>query len=183
MKLTLNLASRTFVNRRALFGIYTLLGSALGLLLVFNLVFFWRSQLHLRQVREHLTELEQVAGGATGEKGGGMTAASYEQMLERIHFANEVLAQDSFRWTALLSHLEEVVPKKVAVSGIQPDYKERSLRIAGLARGIEDLREFLDNLNDSPYFKEVYLLQQDRVKRGASGLGGVSYSIVVKEAF
>jgi len=182
MKLTLNLSSRTFINRRALYGIYALIGGALGLLLVFNLAFFWRSQAHLRQVREHLAELEKAVGSAS-EKGGGMTAAAYEQMLKRIHFANEVLDQDSFRWTALLSRLEDVVPEKVAVSGIQPDYKERSLRLVGVARGVGDLQEFLDNLVDSPHFKEVYLLQQGRVESDASGAGGVSYSIDVREAF
>jgi len=183
MKLTLNLSSRTFVNRRALYGIYTLLTVALGLLLVLSLVLFGRAQMQLRQARGHLAELEQAGGGARMHGVGSMSSAAYEKVLERIHFANEVLAQDNFSWTDLLNHLEEVVPEKVAVSGIHPDYKERSLRIVGVARGVSDLREFLDNLSDSPYFKEVYLLQQGRVERSAAAGAGISYSIVVREAF
>ena len=183
MKLTLNLSSRTYLNRRALYGLYTLLSCVLALLLVFNVAFYLRSQGDVRQIREHLAKLEKDSGGAREEGASGMTAAAYAEVLDRIDFANEILDQDSFRWTALLSQLEEVVPAKVAVSGIQPDYKERSLRLTGLARGVGDLQEFLDNLIDSPHFNQVYLLQQGRVEPGATGVGGISYSIVVREAF
>jgi type IV pilus assembly protein PilN len=139
----------------------------------------------MRQIREHLAELGREATSAKQAEGSTFTPAAYEKLLDDIRFANEILAQDSFRWTALLNRLEEEVPARVAISSIAPDYKGKSLRLTGLAREVEDLQRLLDSLLASTYFSDVYLLQQSRLKEAGQGdtAGAISFSIVVRGAF
>lgn len=185
MKLTLNLASRSYLNRRALYAFYLVASGLLLLLLAFGIGLHLRSQAQVRQIREHLAELGRETAGATQVEGSTFTAAAYEKLLAEIRFANEILVQDSFRWTVLLDRLEEVVPQNVAIGSIQPDYKGHSLNLTGLARGVEDLQQFLDELIASAYFSDVYLLQQSRLKAAGQGeaAGVISFSIVVRGAF
>lgn len=185
MKLTLNLASRSYLNRRALYTAYAALGTALALLLVLNLAFYLRGQGQVRHLKVRLAELDrELAGGQ--DVAADFSPSAYRQLLGEVAFANEILVKDSFRWTALLDRLEEVVPDKVMIRGIQPDYKAGSLRLTGQARRVRDLRLFLDNLILSPDFNDVYLLQQAReVSKSDRGRAreGIGFSIVVKGAF
>lgn len=188
MKLSLNLASRSYLNRRALYAMYAALITVLVLLLTLNLGFFLRGQFQARQLKARLAELDQELAGRQ-EVAKGFNPDAYDKMLAEIAFANEIILKDSFRWTALLDRLEEVVPDKVIIRGIQPDFKEGSLSLTGEARRVVDLRQLLDNLIHSPDFSDVYLLTQSREStrgaRGGHGSGGegISYSIVVKGAF
>jgi len=184
MKLSLNLASRSYVNRRALYLFYAVLFSVLVLLLALNLVFYLRTRSQTRHLHERLAVFDrELAGGQ--EKGGRFSPEAYEKMLQDIAFANEILVKDSFRWTALLDRLEEVVPAKVIIRGIQPDYKTSSLNLTGTARRVEDLKRFLDNLIESSTFSDAYLLQQSReTGRGKNGgQGDIDFTIVVRGAF
>lgn len=185
MKITLNLASRTYLNRRALYGFYVVMSAVLVLLLALSLFFHLRNQAHVKELREHLSTLKQEAAGAAKAEGNAFSPAAYEKLLTDVRLANEILAQDSFRWTALLGHLEEVVPETVAISAIQPDYKENSLNLTGLAKGVEDLQLFLDKLIASAHFSDVYLLQQARLKETGPGVAAeaISFRLVVKGAF
>ena len=185
MKLSLNLASRSFINRRALYGFYAFLLSLLVLLLVLNLAFYLRSQSQARHLNERLVEFDRELSERQ-ETALDFSPAAYEEMLEEIAFANEILVKDSFRWTALLDRLEEVVPDKVIIRGIQPDYKSGSLNLTGEARRVEDLKRFLDNLIQSSHFSDVYLLQQAREAgkgRNGGGQGNIGFTLVVRGAF
>lgn len=185
MKLSLNLASRSYVNRRALYALYAFLFALLIFLLVLNLGFYVRSQAQARQLNERLAEFDKDLAGRQ-ETSNGFSPAAYEEMLEEIAFANEILVKDSFRWTALLDRLEEVVPDKVIIRGIQPDYKSASLNLSGGARKVGDLRRFLDNLIQSSHFSDVYLLQQSRDSgkgKNGRGQGEIGFTIVVRGAF
>lgn len=183
MKLTLNLATRTYLNRRFLYGAYAVLTTVLVLLLALNIFLFVRSWTHARQIRGHLAELEHEVRISQGEGGKVVTQADYQKLLERIAFANEILDQDNYRWTALLNRLEEVVPDNVAISGIQPNYKEKTFSLTGAAKGVGDLQLFLDNLIDSPHFSDVYLLQQSRAGSKDEGPTTISFSVAVKGGF
>ncbi|BCR05767.1 fimbrial protein [Desulfuromonas versatilis] len=184
MKPTLNLASRTYLNRRAVNALYLILGIALVALLAWNGAAIFQSRSQGAQLRARLAELEQEMASRRGSDA-DFSPAAQQQLHERIAFANEIILQDSFSWTGLLDRLEEVLPAGVRISEIQPDYKDSSLRLVGLARNVGDMRNFLDRLMQSAEFSDVYLLSQGRVdfKEGASQQSVVGFSIVVKGAF
>ncbi|MBE0596299.1 MAG: PilN domain-containing protein [Desulfuromonadales bacterium] len=169
MKLTLNLASRSYVNRRALYLFYTLLIGVLLLLLVFHLAWGWRLHAHSRQVAAQVEELDKQLGEVPDDTALVITPAAWERQATLVGFANVVLERDGFRWTALLDRLEEVASEGITIRSLQPDPKENSIKIAGQARSVQHLQEFLDQLMASSAFPETYLLQQATEKVKASG--------------
>lgn len=186
MKLTLNLASRSYVNRRALYAAYAATIVALLLLGGFNLTRAWRLNVQAGQIETRLAELEARAGAVRGASGGAITPAALEQQRAAIGFANEILLRDSFRWTSLLDRLEAVAVEGVSIRALQPNFKNQALRLTGHARSIKELREFIDRLIAAPGFSEVYLLQQsnEKVKTPAGAeRPAVSFSLALKGVF
>ncbi len=182
MKLALNLASRTYLNRRALVTFYWLVILALVALLVFNLIFFLRSQTQARQIMSHLEELERDLVKGQGEVQ-TFNQQAYETLLTQIESVNGIISKDSFRWSELLSHLEDLVPQGVALRSIQPDFKNGTLALQGVAEDVPKLRQLLDQLVADERLGEVNLLQQAKVqvKEPAGGEATlIAFSIVVK---
>ncbi len=184
MKLLLNLASRPYVNRRALYAFYALLTCILLVLLFFNGHYFLELKAHARQIENHLRQLGRSSGPDTS--GGKIDPMDFEELKGEIAFVNEILQKDSFRWTILLNQLEEVVAEGVSLKSIHPNFKEKSLNITAEARDTETLRLFLDRMIASPHFSEVFLFRQAKVTV-KDGQGrehdAVSFSLVLKEAF
>lgn len=184
MKLTLNLSDKPYINRRALYLGYTLFAGALFLLLILNGAYLHRLHSHAGEVESHLAELESQGGG-----GAAVTELNPEEVRrqqEKIAFANDILHRDSFRWTQMFDRLEESAVEGVSVRSLQPDYKDRSLQLRGVAAGVDELRSYLDSLIASPHFSEVLLLEQSRTEVGeATGVKrtALAFSIVLRGAF
>lgn len=185
MRLTLNLASRSYLNRRVLYAVYLVLAAALAALFAMSLLATLRSQQRVEQIRSHLAELDQdyVNGQDLALS---FNPADYQLLLKDIEFANDIISKDNFQWTELLGHLEIVVPDGVAIRGLSPDFKGGSLQINGVCRGLRELQTFLDNLLTDAAFSETYLLQQGKVAIRAAGgrqYDATGFSLVVKGAF
>jgi len=182
VKLSLNLATRSYLNRRAIY--FSLLGVAgflLGLLALHGYDYF-RSRNRIVQLEERLTELEAKTEKVRGTAPPKLDAQEQKQLTADIEFANQTLKKDSFRWTALLDHLEKLVPPGVAVRGIRPDFQTGAVNLTAAAVGVKELQSFLDNLIGSPDFHDVYLLQQAR-QEARTGGALLNFSVVVKGAF
>ena len=186
MKPSLNLATKTYLNRRLLYAGY---GAAIILLLGGLAGFgsyFWHYRQNERVIAASLEQLQQQALEARGANKVPFSTAAYQQVLQRIAFYNVVLAKDSFRWTHLLGRLEDLVPDGVGLRSIQPDFNNHSLKIGGLARNLEKLQRFLDNLLAAKDFSAVYLLNQARVQGTPQQPGlkdELQFSIVLEGAF
>jgi type IV pilus assembly protein PilN len=162
MNLNLNLASRAYVNRQALYLCYALLVALLVVLLLLLGGSYYRLHADNGRISDQLEEINRdlgFQGSATQE----ISSPAYQQLQERVSYANQLLVKDSFRWTELLDHLEEVVTDGVRIRSIQPDYRQGELKLIGVARGLGDLRSFLDRLITSPHFSDVFLLDQASV--------------------
>lgn len=84
-----------------------------------------------------------------------------------VAFANSLILRKSFSWTSLLGRIEKAVPKGISVTRIAPEFKavegkgeEEVVMLTGYARSLEALTELIINLEDSAYFREVFLLNQ-----------------------
>lgn len=184
MKLTLNLASKKHLDRQTVYVAYGVILAFLGMLLLLNLNTVIRGQMQVSTLRGHLSKLEDDAG--KGAKGAlAVSPARMQQTQDEVAFANELLEKDSFRWTEMLNHLEEVVRRGISIRSISPDYKEGGLKVSGLARDGKTLRQFIDRIEASDHFAEVFLFRQANVevdyrkrKRRA-----VSFSLELKGVF
>jgi len=158
MRISINLASRPFVELRPLFlrlrvlmGLLAAVAIALGV---------WA---HLLQQRlNHATAQMDTLRNAT-------TAAQQERLhneqrmrqpvnaavLERAHFLNRLFLAKSFSWTAVMMDLENVLPTGVQVTSIEPQVTQTGdviirMRVSGerdravqLVRNLEHSKRFL----------------------------------------
>lgn len=183
MKLTINLSTRTYLNRRALFGWYGFIGFCLLVLLGF---YFWSVYLGYSQKRILESRLGEISQKIEELKTTDVdySVAKAKALEQKIQQANGLLLRDSFRWTTLLGRLEEVVPEGAGVQSITPDFKDKSLRLVGLTRDVATLRSFIDSLLASTYFSDVYLLTQDQlIPQGESSDALIRYTVLLKGAF
>jgi type IV pilus assembly protein PilN len=186
MAFTLNLASRRYINRRLLSRCYGLAVLVLLLGLLALLGNSWLRVSETSRYRRQLAELQKAAAREGTDKEKPPSAAELARVEKQLTFARNILQQDRFRWTLLLSRLEELAIEGVRISTIQPDYQDGSLRLTALAWDDRKMRDFLDRLLTSEDFSNVFLLEQTRLEvkdannRPRSALG---FTVVLKGAF
>ena len=162
MKLTLNLATRTYVNRRAVrTGCWVGCG-ILGVLLLWNLVALGREWTHLRWMGQHATERRQQLERKQGLEGPPVSAAELSQRRKDVELVNGILMRETFEWTRLLTHLEGLVVDGITLVAIEPDATTRSHKLTGMARDLGSLQRYLDRLIERGGFRAVYLPTQER---------------------
>ncbi len=184
MKIKLNLASKPYLNRQSIRLWLSLACSFMLLLLVINGYYGYQDFRQLRLLESRFLELERQASTVQGLPS-GYTAEKYAVIKEEIIQVNEIIAEDQFRWTALLSRFEELVPDDVSIRTIQPSFKERSVRVDGIARDVSAMTRFVDNLLTSEDLSQTYLQRHSEVKSAPGGLSQphIGFSLVIREAF
>ena len=171
MLLRINLATKTYLDRRKFNLIVGVSLLVLVLLLLFN----------ISRVASNAGKLSSTGKelGLTQGKDAGVPQKDYQEVVARIKFANDIIEKKSFSWITLLDKLEGVVPDGVAISRVEPKPKTEELSIAGVAKTFGNLRQFLENLETSGQFRDVYLLNQSEVTVGDTQQG-LSFSINCK---
>ena len=160
MKLTLNLASRRYVNERALLWGCLIITMLLLLLLFFQTRTWMQSR---EQNLAHLAEIKKLEEQVHGKLPKHFTREQIDRQQQNFAVAESLLQRDAFRWTALFDRLERLLPENVSIRSFNPDYTKGSLVLSGVAMNLVDLQDLLDNLhNDS--FPQVYLRSQDQVE-------------------
>jgi hypothetical protein len=94
----------------------------------------------------------------------GKHVAELESRLERpessaklneIGFLNHLIVRKSLSWTRLFAILEKMVPENVHLTNLTPEIGEDgavTLRLGVRARGMPDVKEFLQRFEKSPLF-------------------------------
>ena len=182
MKYSINLASRSYVNKRALYLGYALCGTLLFAGLLLNGGYFLKLKDQIRTTATRLTELEEKLLASQGDDVASYSAARHKEVLAEIESANNILKRDTFRWTALLDQLEKVVPGNVNINKIEPDHNKRLVKIEGMAKRLADMKRFLDNLIKSKDYTDVLLLNQASVDV-EGGNPQIRFSIELMGAF
>lgn len=167
MKPTINLATHGHLNRRAVLAVYVACCAVLVLLLIFNLSYWSSSHDQLSRVEAHVAELKGQLGIDSATQ--PVSDAEFNAQLKMIRFSNQVIARDSYRWTELLGQLEQVTLNNIRITSIHPLYKEERIALKGEARRVEDLQDFLNTLEESPFFYDILLLSQAEQELSTDG--------------
>lgn len=157
MRISVNLATRPFVELRPLFARLRL--AMLGLLLLAVALGFALRSLHEKaraaqaqmdalKAKTHQFQQERQRNEARMHQPENMA------VLERSQFLNAVFAQKSFSWTAVMMDLEKVLPAGVQVTSIEPAISKEGevsirLRVSGER---EKAIELIKNLESSQRF-------------------------------
>ena len=158
MRISVNLATRPFIELRPLFAKLRLAVVALALLAT-GLV-FW---LHALTAKEHAAEAQMNVLKAKTlqfqqerqQNEARMRQPQNMAVLERSQFLNALFAQKSFSWTAVMMDLERVLPTGVQVTSLEPQIGKDGgvsvrLRVSGdreravlLLRNLETSQRFV----------------------------------------
>lgn len=198
MKLTINLATKTYLNTRLLN-----VSVAVALVLLFLL-----SLMNVKTVASNAGEVKRLTSETVTLEGKGKEKSAvsdkeYQALLARIKVANDIIEQKTFNWLLLLDNLESVVPDGVALTSVEPgkrseggqqkskpeehpasapgalESKGDGVKLSGVARNFTAVRAFMENLENSKFFTEVYLVSQS-VFQGAEKQKGITFSISCK---
>lgn len=191
MRISVNLATRPFVELRPLFARLRLVMAALVLLAVglgFGLHAMKQrarvdeAQMHDLKVQTSVVENERAANEAR------MREPQNRAVLERSKFLNALFESKSFSWTAVMMDLENVLPAGVQVTSIEPVISAEGdvnihLRVSGprelqvdLVRNLERSQRFLLPRVVNETAQEE---QQGRLMSVGTGVpGGVEFEIV-----
>jgi len=179
MRLTINLATRIYINMRRL---NTFIVAAIALLIILLLV-------NVRNIATDFGEIQRLNNGIAILEGKTKKVTSeavpekeYETLLARIKFANGLIEQKTFNWLMLLDKLEGVVPDGIAIASIEPSPKDDGLKLAGMAKNFGNLKKFMENLEESKYFTDTYLVGQSDTQVSPSQKG-IGFNITCKAKF
>jgi type IV pilus assembly protein PilN len=174
MRISVNLATRPFVELRPLFARLRLAMVALAIVAV--ALGFW---LHALNGRARIAQAQMNALKAKTQQFQQQRQANEARMrqpqnmavLERSQFLNALFAQKSFSWTAVMMDLEKVLPVGVQVTSIEPLItKEGDVNIRLRVSGDRDRAvQLVRNLEGSQRFVAPRLANEAAQKQGSQG--------------
>lgn len=186
MQSRLNLATKPYFRRQAVCFWLSAAAVVLSLVMALNMVFGYQNYRQYKRVGVHLEELDQRISEVKGVVPAEYNPQAFEKALEQVAGLNRILVIDQFRWTSLLTRLEELLPDEVSIHNVQPDFSHRSLKISAVSRDVQGMKDFLDALLLSADMNQVYLQQhrEEELERStARGSRLVSFSLEVRDAF
>ena len=157
MRITVNLATRPFVELRPFFLRLRVLMAALVVVAAGALIATHLLQRKLDVAQAQLNEVHAKVLAARQEKQSNeerMRQPANAAVLARAHFLNTLFLRKSFSWTAVMMDLETVLPSGVLVTSIEPAIASDGnviirLRVSGerdravqLVRNLERSRRF-----------------------------------------
>lgn len=185
MKTSLNLASRRYVNRRALHQIVLFVILLLLVLLTFQLRGYLQGHEQAKEQTKDILKLQQEYQQLLGKAPPVFTSGEVERQNLEFGQAQALLQRDAFRWTALFDRLEKRLPDGVSITSFNPDYAGRKLALSGLARDLSALRAMLNSLHKGAY-AQVFLKSQSQVKvKDAQGeeMIALSFQVTLEGVF
>jgi type IV pilus assembly protein PilN len=155
-----NLATRPFYNERAVHLSILLLALIVVIASVFNItrvIQLSRSdtQLGTQASRDEARAAELRASAAR------LRASVDPRQIEVVSVeakkANDLIDRRTFSWTELFNRLETTLPDDVRITAVRPkvDAGGTTLTISVIARTVDDVSKFMDNLQKTGAFRSV----------------------------
>ena len=191
MRVTVNLATKPFVELRPLFARLRLVAIGLALLAVIFYFALHALKVKARAAETQMNALKSKTLQYQQERQRNEVRMHQPQnmaILERSQFLNALFARKSFSWTAVMMDLERVLPAGVQVTSIEPATAKTGevsirLRVSGdreraveLVRNLEHSKHFL-----SPRLSGEQTQAQDSSGRASfqpAGPGAVEFDIL-----
>lgn len=186
MKATLNLADPRHRARYIVGTLARYLLPLLGCWLLFLLISQGRIIYHRHQLRKELDALSSQVKTVQPEPAIQISAKDQARQEADIRFVNDIITKDQFSWIELLDRLEKTLIDGVTLMRIEPDYKERSLQLSGMAENVDALKSYLTSLLGSDTLAAAFLLRQntqtfkDRYNREHPA---IAFQIAIQKAF
>jgi len=166
MNFSINLATRVYVDFKKV-NLCCLAAAAILICWLFlSLYTYVGNTAKLQKFSEYKAKLSH---GADVKK---VSEADYTAFLAKVKTVNSILYKQSYDWLPLFANLERLVPEGVVLKGLAPSDKGKVLRLSASSRNFSGVRKFIENLENSQVFSEIYLTDQTQAatKDGAQKL-------------
>lgn len=168
--MSLNLASRPFVNSRPVRRLTLVLWGVGLILTAANLTFYWRYFSGQQQRRDRLQVVEEqieTERASLDELERALANTDLEWQNRQVEFLNHRIAERMFPWSRLFDRLSGLLPADVRLTRLRPTVGEAvdgqrrvRLELRGEARDGEALLELVDRLFGRPAFRDPNLLSE-----------------------
>lgn len=177
MYFSINLATRTYLDRRLVNRVGGGICAVLLLMLAWNINSAAWSIGELHRLRKDVATYENRLSSQPN----GVSEKDSTRLQGNIKFYNDIIARKSFNWLGLLDQLELVTPDGIALSGLVPDVKKGELKIEGHAKGFSQIKLYMEKLEDSKVFTSALLLSHTSIVAGER-TKGMQFTISCKAA-
>lgn len=175
MYFSINLATRTYLDRRLVNRVGVALFTLLSLLLIWNVYRVAINAAELSRVRTENSSFEE----RLNSRPQGVSEKEYTKLLATVGFYNEIIGRKVFNWMGLLEQLENTTPEGIALSLVAPDRKNGDIKIEGRAKNFVLLKTYLDKLEDSRVFTSIFLVSHSNIAVGERSKG-VQFTVTCK---
>ncbi len=166
--ITTNLSTRPFYNTRAVTLWVSLLAVLVALATLFNVIRMARyaqSDSTLAQQASRDTEQAGALRADAARLRSSVDTGQVERISAEARLANDLIDRRVFSWTELFNQFEQTLPPEVRVTAVRPSVDRDGriqLQIAVIARGVDDVNQFMENLEQTGSFREL-LSRQEQV--------------------
>ncbi len=177
MRLTINLATRTYINNRVVNLALAGVGIVLAVILAFLVSGLWADAGTVRKLSGDISAMEGKERAVTQP----VDPKAYQTMLDTVRFANGVIERKTVNWLLLLDRFESVVPDGVALTSIKPDPRNQEIKVSGIALDFGRIRKLIETMESAPGFSDVFLTSQAET-RGADNRKSMTFTFSCKVA-
>jgi Tfp pilus assembly protein PilN len=157
-----NLANRPFYNEPAVHLWLFLAALVVTVATLFNVVQMLRYSRSDTELARQAANDEARAAELRSEAArlrATVDAKQIERASLEAHQANELIDRRTFSWTALWNEFEVTLPPNVRITSFRPriDPKRGNVvTITVVARGVDDVQQFMENLEKTGAFPELF---------------------------
>jgi Tfp pilus assembly protein PilN len=167
-----NLSTRPFYNERALHGVIGVTALIVVALTIFNVTQIVLLTGRQSSLANQATAAEARAADLRAQAARtrqAVNAKELETISGAAREANVLISQRLFSWTDLLDRLESTLPDNVRITALRPSVaRDGAIKVTMTvnAQGVDDIEQFMANLEETTAFSEVYPLDDEPAEDG-----------------
>ena len=162
-----NLSTYSYTNRTTVFGAYLITLLIVFVFTAYNVSSYLESMRNKEGLHNKVDSLRKEVSLLEidlSQKETGLSKADSvkeaRNVAKEIDNINTIIKKKSFSWSELFYTLEKVTPKGVSIEAIKPNYNTKKVTIKGAALNLKDITSFVDNLKDTAYVKNGFLVSE-----------------------
>jgi len=167
-----NLSTRPFYNVSAVRGWMLLAAIVVGAATLFNVAQVLRYSNSNTELQTRAASDEQAARDLRAKAltlRNSVDTTQVEAVAADARQANDLIDRRAFSWTELFNRFERTLPDDVRITAVRPvvDKNRRiMLTVNVLARGVDDVNQFMENLDKTGAFQDLRSRQEQTTESG-----------------
>jgi Tfp pilus assembly protein PilN len=167
-----NLSTRPFYNERSVHGVLVVAALIVAALTIYNvtqIVLLTGRQASLgREAAAAETRAAELRAHAAQTRQ-AVNDKQLDTISDAAREANTIISQRLFSWTDLLNRFEKTLPDNVRITSLRPNVAKDgtvTVTIAVAADSVDDIEQFMANLEATKAFNDVYPLDDEPAEGG-----------------